>query len=60
MINTLQLTAQFTGPGHCMGSTHLLLTESITWPAGHPQPGVQIVGHCGIGLVQNLIQGGQS
>ena len=56
----MQLTAQFKGPGHCKGSTHLLLTESITWPAGHAHLGVQIVGHCGIGLVQNLTQGGHS
>ena len=58
--NKVKLTAQFIGPGHCKRSTHLLFTESITWPTGHPQPGEHIVGHCGMGGVQNLIQGGQS
>jgi len=55
-----QLTAQSGTCGHWLGMTHLLLTLSITWPNGHPQPGVHPCMHIGLGSVQVAGQGGHS
>ena len=46
------LTAQSSGTGHCLGSTHVLLTVSINWPDGHPQPGIHCAMHRRPGLKQ--------
>ena len=46
--NKRKLTAQSTT--HSSGSTHVLLTVSINWPDGHPQPNSHTARHIKPGL----------